>query len=152
MKKKCSLQRRELVVVTCLLDSGHASQESMALLRVSFLPQLSVQGLNHSREAPARLVQVHVARAQALAHGLLDRRAEQMRWVSVRADGVEVQRAREDSASPMSASSPAGHRRSRARRRGRTAHRQSALEHGERRRAFTANPRHVQVRRPEKRS
>lgn len=88
------LHGQKLVVGTCLLCfrtrllGKHGSF-------ASFLPQFSVQGLNHSREAPARLVQVNIARAQALAHGLLDRRTKQLRWMSVRADGVEVQRASE---------------------------------------------------------
>lgn len=113
----------------------------------SSLPQFSVQGLNHSREAPACLVQVNITHPQALAHGLLDRRTKQMRWMSMRADGVEVQRTDEQRAALLSASSPAGHGRSRARGRGRVTHRQSAFKHRERRRAPAANPRHnIQVR------
>lgn len=83
-----------------------------SLLLSYFLPQFSVQGLNHSREAPACLVQVNVTHPQALAHRLLDRRAKQMRWMSLRAAGVEVQRADEQRAALLSASSPAGHGRS----------------------------------------
>lgn len=105
-------------------------------------PQVSVQGLDHCREAPARLVQIDVARAQARAHGLLHRRAEEMRCVSSRPGRVEVQRAREHCAALLSASPPAGCG-ARARGRGRAAHRQSALKHRERPRALTANPRHV---------
>lgn len=116
----------------------------MILLQVAviFLPQFSVQGLNHSCKASARLVQVDITRPQTLAHGLLDRRAKQMRWMSVKAGGVEVQRASEKRAALLSASSPAA-QRSRARGRGRIAHRECALKHRERRRALATNPRHI---------
>lgn len=145
--RRVELARTKLVSVWHLCGARARARPRPWGHTARLLPQLSVQGLNHSREAPARLVQINIARAQARAHGLLDRRTEHMCWVSVRAGGVlvAVRRPGEDGTAARSASSPAGHRRSRARRRGRVPHRESALKHGERRRALTANPRHEQI-------